>query len=555
MCTKNPALSGNQFLSQFRNLFCVVSCLVLLAGAPAWAFSPDTEYLADREALEEVQRAAFGYIWEGGHPVSGMAYEGSYDWEMVPVTVGGTGFGVAAIVVAADRGWVEREAALDRLLRMVRFLKDKSPRQDLHGAFPHWMNGETGEAVAFGDMDTGADIVETSFLIQGLLIARAYFNGPGLEAELREMITEIWEDVDWDWFTNQEENGLYWHWDPNKGFSMGLKLLGFNECLVTYVLAAASPTHPISRKAYTYWTSGRGYRPKKIYGYTIEASLPGAGPLFLTHYSFIGLDPRRMADSFVPQGYFVRNVKHVLSNRSYCLFDAPGGHRYGPDTWGLTASFNKDGYAASEPKNDNGTIAPTAALASMPYTPHYSMRVLQNLQGRLRREMWGPYGPYDAFSPGYNWYSRQYLAIDQLPIVSMIENYRSGLLWKLFMADPDVLRGLEVAGIHEPEFGAGFPEAVVTLLKGIERYTEDAYDIRRHPDTGDYLIPYWSDEAGNVSFNFTDPDGRILHMATAPALKGRNTFAFAPFMRTDGEVLTLTMHTVSGSWQLPVRLH
>lgn len=519
-------------------------------------FRPDFAYQVDRLALDQLQRDAFRYIWDNACPVSGMAYESLGAGDFRPNAVGGTGFGIAAIVVAADRGWITREQALTRLVTLSTFLRDKTARKQLHGAFPHWIDGKTGATMPFGKNDTGADIVETAFLMQGLLIARAYFNGPGVEATLRSVITELWEGVDWDWFTNGEEIGLYWHWSPDGGFRHGLRILGYNECLIAYVLAMASPKNPISRKNYDYWTSGKGYQPKSLYGYTVEASLAGGGPLFLVHYSFLGLDPRRMADAYVPGGYFVRNVKQTLSNRGYCLFNAPAKNRYGADFWGLTASQIKGGYAANEPARDSGTVAPTAALSSMPYTPHYSMQVLTRLATEpLRSKIWGENGPYDALSLRDGWHSTSYIAIDQLPIVGMVENYRSGLLWDLMMRDEDVRAGLLAAGITEPRLEEGFPEAVVTLIRKGKDYAPDAYDIRRHPDTGLYAVPYWTKAGGDVRFAFVTADGEEVYSLGEKAREGRNTLKFGPFMPVDGAVMTLMMHRDGKEYSLPIRLH
>ncbi len=528
-----------------------------LGAAPVRAFSPDDEYLQDRESLETLQRAAFGYMWDEGDPNSGMAYEADFGWETRPVAVGGTGFGVAAIVVATDRGWITRDQAVARLLRITRFLRDKTPWREMHGAFPHWLNGHTGQTFNFGDGDDVADIVETSLLMQGLLIARAYFNGPGSEAELRGLITELWEGVDWTWFTDYAGNGIFWHWSSKQGY-LGLRIKGYNECLITYVLGLASPTHPITLKDYSFWTSGDGYRPKNVFGYRIEASLPGAGPLFLAHYSFVGLDPRHLSDPFVPGGYFARNVRQVLSNRGYCLQFAPAVNRYAEDFWGLTASQVKDGdYAASDPNNDRGTVAPTAALSSMPYTPHYAMQVLHNLRGRLAGKTWGPYGPYDAVSLRDNWVSPHYLAIDQLPMVVMIENYRTGLLWNLLMSDPEVRAGLARAGLVEPKLETGFPEAVVTLKRDGKKYVPDAYEIRRHPDSGLYQVPYWCAGGGTVAFTVADPDGgpTLLNLKVK-AVPGRNYLSFPQFRRKSEDVLPLVMVAPDGAeYRLPLRLH
>ncbi|MCD8141328.1 MAG: hypothetical protein LUE17_16460 [Planctomycetaceae bacterium] len=538
--------------------FCLPVVAVLLLQLPVRpahaAFAPDKSYLDDQAVLDRLQRDAFRFFWEYGDPHSGMAYEANYDWAENAVAVGGTGFAIAATIAAVDREWVTRDDALSRLMKIVTFLRDKTPRQRLHGAFPHWLDGKTGKALPFGDRDEGADLVETSFLMQGLLIARAYFNGPGVEEKLRAAITGLWEDVDWNWFTNGEDDGLYWHWDPKGGFHNGLKILGYNECLITYVLAIASPTHPISRKAYDYWTSGAAYLPRSIGGYEVEATSLSGGPLFLSHYSFIGLNPHLLADAFVKNGYFVRGVKHTLANRGYCLYEAPPQNKYSETFWGLSACQTKNGYFANDPINDNGTVAPTAALSSMPYTPHYSMQVLHTLANGMKRRAWGEYGPYDAVSLRDDWVSN-YLAIDQMPMVCMVENYRSGLLWNQLMGDKDIRQGLLAAGFHPPRHAEGFPEAVVALRRDGDEVVPDAYAMRRHPDTGLYGLPFFLEQAREVKFRIMDADGETVFETTLEAAEGANTLTFAQFMPPEDEVLTVFMDTGGTVHTLPIRLY
>ena len=517
-------------------------------------FQPDQSYLKDRELLDKLQHDAFDYMWTYAHPVSGLALERNTGKD-TPVTTGGSGFGIAAIVVGVERGWISRDEAVMRLTKIVNFLKDKTERKKLHGAFPHWLNGETGETIAFSPKDDGADIVETSFLIEGLLVARAYFNGTGAEEILRNNITEIWRDMDWNWFTQGENNGLYWHWSPRYGFEMNMKIQGFNECMVTYVLAASSPTYPISRASYNYWTSGSGYMDRTYNGYPIQAAMPYTGPLFFVHYSFIGMNPQQMADDFVTRGYWVRNVTQTLINRAYCLETAPKANRYSPVYWGLTASDIQGGYTASAPDNDHATVAPTAALSSMPYTPQYSMQVLWNIYNNYRQKMWGLYGPYDAFSLRNDWFANSYLAIDQLPIPCMVENYRSGLLWKLFMSDNDVQKGFTVVGLHKPSFTTGFPEVVVTLQEAHGKYVEDAYDIRRHPDTGLYQIPYYVEQPGKIVFTITNHDGVIVRTMEEQAAKGNNLLAFPQFVRPGDDIYMLTLSAIGKEYKIPIRMH
>lgn len=530
-----------------------------LFAQPAAPSQPaaDAPVAADRALLDKLQRDAFSYMWDHAHP-SGLAFENNR-YPDGPATTGGTGFGVAAIVVAVDRGWIGRGAAVDRLLSISTFLRDKTDRDRLHGAFPHWLNGVSGETMPFGPKDVGADIVETAFLMQGLLIARNYFDGDGQEARLREIMTDLWHGVDWSWFTRgptgTENDGLYWHWSPEHGFAMNMKVRGFNEGMAAYVLALASPTHPITAGAWAAWSSTDEYQPTSGNGYTLEAGIPYGGPLFITHYSYIGLDPRQLADAKVPHGYWVRHVTQTLMNRAYCLETAPTENRYAGDYWGLTSCDTKDCYRYSAPGNDPGTVAPTAALSAMPYTPHYSMQALEALNGRFRAAMWGPCGPYDAFSLRDEWHARTYQAIDQLPIVCMVENYRSGLLWRLFMNDPDVRRGLERAGLRPPRFEDGFPEMVVTLKPdGRGGHIPDACDLRRHPDTGLYAVSYHVGKGGPVTLLLADATGATRETFRVRAVPGRNEVAFSFPAATPESVYTLTFVTDGERHSLPLRL-
>ena len=526
------------------------------APAKLDTFQPDDAFVKDRLLLDRLQYDAFRYMWEHTFAESGLAYEDSRNKESGQATIGGSGFGVAAIVVAAERGWISREDAAARVLKIATFLRDKTDRKNLHGAFPHWLDGRTGKTISFGEQDNGADLVETAFMMQGLLIARAYFAADTeQEKALRDCITELWQDVDWHWFTRSENNGLFWHWSPQHEFGMGMKISGFNEAMVAYVLALGSPTHPISREAAKYWYSTEEYQPKTGNGYTIEAANAYGGCMFLSHYSFIGLDPRRMADSHVRRGYMVRNITHTLMNRAYALESAPAEHQFSEGFWGLTSCNIKDGYRYQSAYNEVGTVAPTAALSSMPYTPEYSMRVLWNINDNYRDRMWGMFGPYDAFSLKDNWFDNSYLAIDQLPIVCMVENYRSGLLWSLFMNIPEVQEGLARMGISPLPAANGFPYVVVPLKKAESGYVPDALDLRRHPDSGLYTLPYSCEKDGLVFFTLADASGKVLKQFTREGRKGDNLLEFAQFMPATQDTLQLTMRTGDATLGLPVRLN
>ena len=407
--------------------------------------------LDDAALLEHVQRQTFRYFWDFAHPTSGLSRERSnsaFGYGQEVVAVGGSGFGVMAIVIAAHRGWIERRDAVAHLLKSVVFL---GRADSYHGVFPHFLHGETGRTIPFSRKDDGGDLVETSFLMAGLLCARQYFAGEEApERELRNRINALWRDVEWNWHTRGNSNVLFWHWSPNNDWSMNHEIRGWNECLITYVLAAASPRYPISADVYHRgWTQGRAFRNGRTY-YGIELPLGPdyGGPLFFAHYSFMGLDPRGLKDEFAD--YWEQNIRHALINREHCIRNPKDYEGYSAHCWGLTASDNDQGYSAHAPDNDRGVIAPTAALSSLPYTPEYSMNALRHFYDRLGDRIWGEYGFTDSFSESRNWYASSNLAIDQGPIIGMIENHRSGLLWRLFMSCPEVRDGLGKLGFESP---------------------------------------------------------------------------------------------------------
>lgn len=402
--------------------------------------------MTDEELLTMVQRYTFRYFWDFAHPVSGMARERNTSGDIV--TTGGTGFGVMAILVGIERGFITRQQGLDRMLQIVSFLQFADR---FHGVFPHWMNGATGNVVPFSQYDDGGDLVETSFLMQGLLAVRSYFDQDDpLEDALRQAITGLWEDVEWDFYRKNNSNVLYWHWSPNYGWQMNHQLRGFNEVMITYLLAIASPTHPVPASLYHTGWAGQNYTSGLTwYGYKLDVGPSLGGPLFFAHYSYMGFDPRNKKDAYT--NYFERNKNHTLINRAYVIANPLNHTGYSEVNWGLTASDDPWGYLAHEPGagKDNGTIAPTAALSSMPYTPAESIAALKYFYRNQGEKLWGEMGFYDAFNLDVNWYATSYLAIDQGPIINMIENYRTGLLWDLFMANPEIQPALDAIGFME----------------------------------------------------------------------------------------------------------
>jgi hypothetical protein len=407
--------------------------------------------ITDEQLLDLVQKQTFRYFWDFAHPVSGMARERSneaYNYGNEVVTTGGTGFGVMAILVAIDRKWITREEGRDRLLKIVDFLRKAD---SYHGMWPHWLNGETGKVIPFSRRDDAADMVESSFLFQGLLCVRQYFDGSDpKENELRNKINWTWNEADFNWFTQGGRNVLYWHWSPNYGWAMNFELRGWNECLIAYVLAASSPSSPIDPQVYQKgWTNSSFFKNgKEYYGIKLPLGFDYGGPLFFSHYSFLGLDPRGLKDQWAD--YWEQNKNHTLINREHCVRNPKGFKGYGPDCWGLSASDNHEGYNAHSPDNDLGVISPTAALSAFPYTPEFSMQALRHFYKDLGPKIWSEYGFVDAFNESKDWYAKSHLAIDQGPIIVMIENYRSGLLWKLFMSCPEIQTGLNKLGFQSP---------------------------------------------------------------------------------------------------------
>ncbi len=412
--------------------------------------------LTDEQLLDTVQYYTFQYFWNGAEPNSGLARERYHVDGVYPendkhiITTGGGGFGVMAILVGIERKFITREQGLERFEKIVSFL-EKADR--FHGVWPHWLDGGTGKVKPFSKFDDGADLVETAFLVQGLITVREYFAGGNeREKQLVDRIDKLWHEVQWNFHQKDGEKVLYWHWSPNVGWKMNFAVTGYNECLIMYVLGAASPTHPIDPAAYHEgWArNGAIVGNHEKYGYTLKLNHNGAleqgGPLFWSHYSYLGLDPRNLSDQYA--NYWEHNVAHTMINYKHCV-ENPGKFKgYGENCWGLTASYSVNGYNAHMPSNDLGVISPTAALSSMPYSPKESMAAIRHFYENLGDKLFGPYGFYDAFSETENWWPQKYLAIDQGPAVVMIENYRSGLLWDLFMKNEDVQNGLKKLGFH-----------------------------------------------------------------------------------------------------------
>ena len=410
--------------------------------------------LSTEQLLDKVQIQTLKYFWNFAHPVSGLAREGSKHSTDI-VTSGGSGFGIMALIVAIDRGFKTKTEVLTRMQTIVSFLKNTAA--NIKGAFPHWMNGATGTIIPFGK-NNGVDIVETSFLIQGLICARQYFkNNSQEEINLRNDISFIIDRVEWNWFTNANQNELYWQYNPeNTGSNIwSIKVQGWNEALITYILAASSKNYSISKQVYDNgWARNAAMKnDKSFFNIPLPLGPDYGGPLFFEHYSFLGINPIGLSDAYA--NYETQAKNHTLINYAYCKTNPQNYFGYSDSVWGLTASNIKNGYTASAPTNDQGFIAPTAAISSLPYTPNESMAALDFYYYVLGDKLFKEYGFIDAFSldiEGNNdpWFSDAFLAIDQGPIIVMIENFRTQLLWKLFTGCSEIKSGMQKLGFTAP---------------------------------------------------------------------------------------------------------
>lgn len=425
----------------------------LRESPPSAAAAASTHPMTDDELLTMVQEASFRYYWEGAGPRSGMTRESSPGNDDV-LALGASGFGVMAIVVGAERGFITHQQAIERLMKVTGFL---ATADRFHGVWPHFLSDRTGHRLPVFDMyDDGADLVETSFLMEGLLSARQYFKGDGPSGqELYDRITKLWEGVEWSWFrATPRRDALYWHWSPEYSFYIANRLTGWNEVMITYLEAIASPSHPVPPSLYYTGYTGEGtdhsYGERHTY-YGIELDMnyvPGSpGPLFFTHYSYMGFDPRGLRDKYTD--YFVNNRNEALVSQAYSIANPLHMKGYRADCWGLTAVDGPDGYNEYKPfVTDDGTIAPTGAISSYAYTPEQSMLALKHFYRELGAQVWSIYGFRDAFNLQQNWFSAITMGLNQAPQAVMIENQRTALIWKNFMANPEFRPALEKIGFR-----------------------------------------------------------------------------------------------------------
>lgn len=498
-----------------------------------------------KAVMDEWQRKNFSFFFEGASP-TGLALEGNERGDVV--TTGGTGFGIMALIVGVDRRFITREQGVNQIKKIVNFL-GKAER--FKGAWSHWYNPD-GTAHPFGDQVKTGDLIESSFLMAGLLTAKEYFSGSSSsEKEIRDSVASFSSTINWKFYTNNE-NVLKWLWYSQEN-RFALNITGWNEGLISYILGLGAPEpYNISTEVYKNGWLKNGTivnNNRKYYDYKLPLGEPYGGPMFFAHYSFLGLNPNNMEDNYV--NYWQQNTAHTMINRHYCIYEAPKAFKYSEQDWGLTACYGGRppwNYSARSPQNDDGVIAPTAALGSYPYTPFYSTQVLMRLAEQSF--VHGAYGFADAYSPETSTSEKKHLAIDQGPIVVMIENYRSGLIWNLLMKNTDIQKGLALAGMKtKPNFKEGFHKAVSNTYS-------NEYDMMRHPDRGSFELDYFLNSAGKAQFSFKDSNDLLLKDTTINALAGENIFKFKNTASIlNGKKYTITMKSPDNkTYTLIVRL-
>ena len=467
-----------------------------------------------RNIMDEHEMKSVRFFTDGANKATGMAYNSSSD--KYTLTTGASGMGVMNIIIGVERGWITREAGAEQVAKITRFLKTADK---FDGSFAHWYSPQ-GKIIAFGDQKQAGEIVETAFMMGGLLTACEYFNGDnGYEKELRDNTEELWNAINWNRFIKDGKLYWIWHQDENR---YELPLVGWNETLLVYILGMAAPEgHNIPVDVYKNCWQGYNFSHagRQTYGYSLPLGSEKGAPLFLAQYSFLGLDPKKMEDNYC--FYWTQNQSHTMINRHYCIYDAPAEYGYNASNWGLTACGGVgegSGYLSRDPENDDGVIAPTAALSSMPYTPFYSTQVLLNLQTNYTK-LNGKYGFGVAYRPATKEVTTEYLAMEHAPMAIMFENYRSGLIWNLLMRNEHVKQGLQLAGISEPVRQTGFYTAVINSRTGV-------YDMMRHPDHECYEIDYFSTSGGQTNLTLSSINGDVVMSKAVSLTAGANTIQF-----------------------------
>lgn len=407
---------------------------------------------SDEEFLDVLQRTAFQYFWEHANPDNGLVRDRSTPTSKCSIAA--TGFGLSALPVGIDRGWITRAAGRARVLTTLRTLArlPQGPAaEDVaghRGWFYHFLEMETGLRAWKCELSS----IDTALLLAGVLDAAQYFTDPQPdEVEIRRLASLLLERVDWHWMRNGADS-LSMGWHPEKGF-IGTHWVGYNEAMILYLLGLGVEKEPLEASAWAAWTSGYVWTTQ--YGQSF-VEFP---PLFGHQYSHVWVDFRGLADPWLQArgiDYFENSRRATLAQHAYALDNPMGWQGYGPFAWGLTACDGpgrgrfRDYSARGAPpvEFDDGTLAPTAVGASVPFAPDICLPTLRHYFDAFGDRLWTRYGFRDAFNLEANWWGPDVLGIDQGPILLMLENHRTGRVWSRVTRHPVIQRGLRRAGFQ-----------------------------------------------------------------------------------------------------------
>lgn len=473
----------------------------LLAGLAGLAAAP-AQALTTPALLDTLQYSAFKYFWLEANPVNGLIKDRSASWS--PCSIASAGFGLTAICIGIDRGWVTREAGRARVLATLNTFwngpqgTDAAGTIGYQGFFYHFLDMNTATRV----WDSELSSIDTALLLAGMLEARQYFDtADPLDVEVRTLVDNIYRRVNWEFMRNSG-SALRMGWKPGTGFAGFGNWIGYNEAMIMYILALGSPTYPVPTTCWNVWVSG--YNWATYYGQSYVV-FP---PLFGHQYSHCWIDFRYIQDPYMAfRGitYFENSRRATYAARSYCIDNPFGWVGYGENEWGLTASDDPWGYlahGAPPAQNDNGTITPTAAASSIVFAPEIVIPTLHHFFDAYGPQLWGSYGFKDAFNRTQNWWATDVIGIDQGPIIIMIENYLTRSVWNRFMQNADIQAGLARAGF--------------TRIVDVADRSDGAHEplalgrSSPNPVQGAATIGFRLDQPGHVRLRLYDLRGRLV---------------------------------------------
>ncbi len=474
--------------------------------------------LTDSAFLEMVQRASFEFFWQEANPGNGLIKDRSASGAVC--SIASVGFGLTAIAIAIDHGWITRAAGRERVLAALKTFWEKPQGREAQGNI-----GYRGFFYHFLDMNTALrawnselSSIDTALLLAGILDMKQYFTTDDpAEVQIRNLADSIYHRVDWNWMRNFQPN-VTGGWFPETGF-LNWWWGGYNEAMIMNILGLGSPTHPLPSTIWPAWTSG--YKWQTHYGYAY-VNFP---PLFGHQYSHCWIDFRNIQDAYMRgrgMTYFENSRRATLAARAYAIANPGKWRGYGENVWGLTACDGPNGYrarGAPPAENDDGTIAPTAAGGSMPFAPEVCLPALRYMYETYGASLWMRYGFRDAFNLTQNWWGPDVIGIDEGPIVLMIENYRNGSVWQRFMQNADIQRGLQRAGFLP-----------VTAVEGKNHGAPVGFELAQNfpnPFNPSTLIRFSLPQPSRVTLRVFDLAGRVVTtLVQGPLAGGAHEFVF-----------------------------